>query len=138
MRKSLPFLLLLVSCAGSDEPVETDPAVPPVKDTVLVPAVSNNVPVGNSSSATYTFETFENTAIEGWGYRILMDGELYINQPHIPAVQGNKGFSTEEDAAKTAEFAISKMNMGFVPPTMTVAELDSLGVLNQAIVPASE
>jgi hypothetical protein len=66
----------------------------------------------------------------GWGYKIMKDGQLSINQPTIPAVQGNRCFSSKEKAAKTAEFIINKMNNNIFPPTVSVEELDSLDVLN--------
>jgi hypothetical protein len=66
----------------------------------------------------------------GWGYKIMKDGQLSINQPTIPAVQGNRCFSSKEKAEKTAEFIIYKMTNNIFPPTISVEELDSLGVLN--------
>jgi len=77
----------------------------------------------------YHTETFETDGIPGWGYRVMLNGELYINQPHVPAVQGNKGFSNPVFARMTGDFVISKIQAGFSPPTITVEELDSLGVL---------
>ena len=65
----------------------------------------------------------------GWGYQILNNGELYINQPHIPAVAGNKGFDSEANAQTTADYIIYKMNNGLFPPTVSPEELDSLGVM---------
>ena len=92
-----------------------------IVDTVSTDSVTNDV---------YHSETFETTGQKGWGYRIMLNGELYINQPHIPAIQGNKGFSNPVFAKKTADYAISKIEQGIIPPTLTVEELDSLGVLN--------
>jgi len=65
-----------------------------------------------------------------FGYNILKNGKVFIHQPHIPAVAGNKGFSTEAKARKAAAFAISKIEKNIIPPTITAAELDSLGVLD--------
>jgi hypothetical protein len=100
-----------------------------VTESIVSPVDSVTGDKGNNPA--YTFEAFENKTAGGWGYRIMADGVLYIEQPHIPAIQGNKGFSSRADAEKTAEFAISKMELGFVPPTLTVEELDSLGVLDE-------
>lgn len=66
----------------------------------------------------------------GWGYQILNHDELYINQPHIPAIPGNNGFDSEDKALTTAQFVIYKLNNGIVPPTVSPEELDSLGVMN--------
>lgn len=81
------------------------------------------------TESVYSYTLFE-TDGKGWGYKIFDNGTLIINQPHIPAISGNQGFSTSEKAEITAGYAIHKMELGFIPPTISVAELDSLGVLN--------
>ena len=64
-----------------------------------------------------------------FGYQIMdATGKLIINQPSIPAIQGNIGFQTESDAKIAAEFVIQKIDKGIFPPTFSVAELDSLGL----------
>ena len=80
-------------------------------------------------SDNFTVKTIFSPDI-GWGYQILNNDKLYINQPHIPAVAGIKGFSDESKAKITADFMIYKLNNGIFPPTISVEELDSLGVLN--------
>jgi hypothetical protein len=65
----------------------------------------------------------------GWGYQILEDGKLAIDQKHIPVIQGYRGFESKSKAEKTGKFIVSKMEKGIFPPTLTQAELDSLGVL---------
>lgn len=66
---------------------------------------------------------------DGWGYDVLNDGMPYIHQPHIPAVGGNQYFKTEEDAEIAGNFVVHKLNNNILPPTVSVEELDSLGVL---------
>ena len=122
-------LLFLAGCNGNgDSELISDKQ----KDSSLkeVPEIiqSDTSTILAGTENRYTFETYETPGL-GWGYKIYEYGNLFINQPHIPAVQGNKGFSTEEHASITAEFAISKMNKGIVPPTLSTNELDSLGVL---------
>lgn len=65
----------------------------------------------------------------GWGYDIYEGSSMRIHQPHIPAVQGNKGFKSEYDAQKAAEKVIEKLNHGIMPPSLSVEELKELGVL---------
>lgn len=65
----------------------------------------------------------------GWGYQILQDGKLAIDQKHIPVIQGYKGFSTKVNAEKTANYIVDKLERGIFPPTLTIEELDSLDVL---------
>ncbi len=85
------------------------------------------VAVGNS---IFKFRIFENTAPDvGFGYDILENDEVRIHQPTIPAIPGNKGFSTNEMAEKAAAFVIYKLDNGVFPPTIKKEELDSLGLL---------
>ena len=65
----------------------------------------------------------------GYGYDIYMGDKLYIHQPTIPAVAGNKGFSSSEKAERTAAFVEQKILNNIIPPAVTPEELDSLGVL---------
>lgn len=66
---------------------------------------------------------------QSWGYQIMKDGKIIIDQKHIPAIQGNLGFRTMEDAEKTGNFIVNKIKNGGFPPTISTEELDSLGVL---------
>ena len=66
-----------------------------------------------------------------WGYDIFIDDKLYVHQPHIPAMSGNNGFKTEEDAKKAAEFVAYKIRNHVMPPSITPEELDSLGVIKK-------
>ncbi len=83
----------------------------------------------------FRIETYQSDTISGnsvssyrWGYDIYVDGRLYIRQPHIPAVNGIIGFKSEEDAMKTAELMIYKIEKNILPPSVDISELDSLGV----------
>jgi len=80
-------------------------------------------------SLSIEIKTFENK--QGWGYDIFMDGNKYIHQEIIPSVPGNKGFKSEEDALKAAGLVAHKIRNNIMPPSVTPAELDSLGVLRQ-------
>jgi hypothetical protein len=65
-----------------------------------------------------------------FGYQILKNGKLMIDQKNIPAIQGTKGFSLKVDAERTANFALEKIKKGAFPPTISIEELDSLGVID--------
>ena len=52
-----------------------------------------------------------------------------IHQPNIPGMPGNRGFKTRAQAEKITELIIYKIKNNIMPPTVTVEELDSLGVL---------
>ena len=70
-----------------------------------------------------------NTESLGWGYDIYIRGDLFIHQPHIPAINGTRGFETEEKARKAGEFVSFKIQNNISPPSVSRDELDSLGVL---------
>jgi len=66
-----------------------------------------------------------------YGYNILHNERILIHQQHIPALPGNIGFNTEEDAKKVAEMVIEKIRRNGFLPSVSREELDSLGVLNK-------
>jgi hypothetical protein len=47
-----------------------------------------------------------------YGYDVFADGRLMIHQTSIPALPGNEGFKTKEDATKVALLAIDKIRKG--------------------------
>lgn len=64
----------------------------------------------------------------GWGYRIYEDTVPVIEQKFIPGVQGTNGFKTEEQALKTGQLVVSKLERGIWPPAISEQELDSMGI----------
>lgn len=74
-------------------------------------------------------DTIKNSGISGFGYDIYMYKAMYVHQPSIPAINGNRGFETEEYARKTAELVVYKIKNNIMPPALSPQELDSLGVL---------
>jgi hypothetical protein len=113
----LSSLYIVVSC-GEEKSSNTD--LEKEHPTVSTPV--------NPESIDYQVKTLFSEE-QGWGYQILKNGKPLINQPNIPAVQGNKGFSTKEKAEKTGQFVISKIYKGQFPPMVTTQELDSLNVI---------
>ena len=103
----------------------TDPAIHEITGEG---SASTNLPLNDSS---VTFKIFTNDAasgLSGFGYDIYIDEKRYVHQPQMPAVAGNKGFNTETAASKTAAFVCFKIQHNIMPPSVTVEELDSLGV----------
>jgi hypothetical protein len=64
-----------------------------------------------------------------YGYNILMDGRIIVHQPSVPARPGVEGFRTVEAAQLVGEFVLQKIRHNSFPPSVSVSELDSLGVL---------
>jgi hypothetical protein len=53
---------------------------------------------------------------------------MYVHQPNIPAMQGNKTFASEESARKVGALVAEKIRNNIMPPTVDTRELDSLGI----------
>lgn len=79
------------------------------------------------TKVSYTFQTFETTDL-GWGYCIFKGEKKILNQPHIPAIQGNKGFQSQEDAKTVAKLVLDKINQGNFPPTVTEQEMIEMDI----------
>lgn len=121
MKHLLIVISFLMAIACSNEVKETTPPVTPEVTTKASEAPAE------PPTQKFSYETFQNE--NGWGYNILLDGKLFIRQPNIPSIPGNKGFADEEKAKKVAEFITHKIQNGMMPPSTNQQELDSLGVL---------
>ena len=64
-----------------------------------------------------------------WGYDVFADGRLMIHQASVPALPGNEGFRTKEDATKVALLVIEKIRKGEMPPTISIDEMKTLSVI---------
>ena len=65
----------------------------------------------------------------GYGYDIFIGKDRYIRQQYIPAIPGHMAFSSRAKAYLTASFIEGKIRQHILPPTVSVAELDSMDVL---------
>ena len=113
--------LSIASCDSQTESVKNE-------KQPIVKTVENNSNLTEVKRDSFSLKTTFSPEF-GWGYQVLNWGALYINQPHVPAIQGNKGFESKEKAIKTAEYIIYKLENNMFPPTISPQELDSLGVL---------
>jgi hypothetical protein len=64
-----------------------------------------------------------------FGYDILLYGRPLVRQPNIPGLPGNEGFSTKARAQTAADFVVKKIRNNEMPPTLTIEDLNNLGVL---------
>lgn len=80
------------------------------------------------NAAKLEYKIFKNSNTSGYGYDIYVNGVLKFHQPNIPAIPGNNGFKSEEQARKVAELVLKKMKNNMDFPTIEVKELDSLGI----------
>jgi len=82
-------------------------------------------PYTNAEITTKIIPSANNT----FGYDILLYGRPLVHQPHIPGLPGNEGFSTKERAQTVAEFVVKKIRKNEMPPTVTIEDLNRMGVL---------
>lgn len=136
MKSSFQNLLIVIACAAL--PVFGMMGCMPneSKNETSNEAVTQTSPGYNQfKNSKITVEVFKVDSIEtngsrGWGYDIMIDEKLYIHQPNIPAIMGNNGFSSEENAKKAGEFIVNKIRNNIMPPSVSPEELDSLGVID--------
>ena len=110
------FILLIVSCNSNIQPSKEE-------------IVDTKTPIKSNATADFSAVVIENQDAT-WGYQLLKDGKLMIDQKNIPAIQGNRGFSTKQNAEIMGNFILEKVKNGGFPPTVSIEEMDSLGVLN--------
>jgi predicted glutamine amidotransferase len=65
---------------------------------------------------------------QGWGYEIRRNGQPFIFQQTIPAIEGKQGFADKKSAKKTGRLVLSKLKHHQMP-TVSKEELKQLGVI---------
>lgn len=125
-------VLWLYSCGETPEPaIEADltEQTDETSDTVHVSDMNDSLATVRSTTNTRYSIVPLFDAEAGWGYDILDSNKLLIHQPHIPVVQGIRGFKSKSDAIKVAQTVLTKLQMGVMPPTLSEEEMKALGVL---------
>ena len=69
------------------------------------------------------------SANKTFGYDILLYGRPLVHQSNIPGLPGNEGFTTRERAQTVAEFVVKRIRNNEMPPTVTIEDLNNMGVL---------
>jgi hypothetical protein len=69
------------------------------------------------------------SANKTYGYDILLYKRPLVHQPNVPGLPGNEGFTTKERAQKVAEFVVRKIKNNEMPPTVSIEDLNKMGVL---------
>ncbi len=130
----LTVCILFFSCNG--EIVENKASQTEVPPASIAATPQENVTdsqfpqIHSDNIEVKTFEVKDSTGkSKGWGYDIFVDSKRMIHQPIIPAISGNNAFKTEKDAQKTGALAAEKIKTTGSLPTLSVKELDSLGVI---------
>lgn len=63
----------------------------------------------------------------GWGYKILLDDRVYIDQPFIPGFPGKMPFPDRRSALQAAKMVKTKMIQGNIPH-LSREEIQKLGI----------
>lgn len=126
--KNLFLLFLGISLAGCNRP-QLDHEHASCMDSIVESKVPKTVADSNTSQfVASTYKNKSGDGPEGYGFDIYRDGKMMIHQNSIPAIQGNIAFATEEEAKAVAALMLYKVSKGIMPPTVSVEDLDSLGV----------
>ncbi|MFP5041578.1 DUF4907 domain-containing protein [Parasediminibacterium sp. JCM 36343] len=64
----------------------------------------------------------------GWGYEVYLHNKIFLTQNNIPAVEGDKVFVSKEQALLVGNLVVEKLSHHKGLPSVTVKELDSLGI----------
>ena len=117
------LILFVVSCENSSEKIkkESDKPVTPETPSSLAQEKKSKI-----FKSLYELRVVESSL--GWGYEIWKEGVMVINQTHIPAIQGLHAFESQIQAEKAAEIIKIKLDQGVFPPTISIVELQSIGV----------
>ena len=126
----LSFILLLFIYSCSDKPQVEQETIVYSKNESSIPLTSKDNSKQELSNYNYTIFLCDSSNQKlGYGYNIIMDSHIFIHQPSIPSIAGNKGFTSKAQAEKIATLVIHKLTRNIMPPSVTPKELDSLGIL---------
>lgn len=141
MKFNFCFLLISISylCScNSPSADKTGSVTTPVSktDSTKINAVN---PQPDSTATTKTSPAITDTSItvkvfksgpplKGFGYDILHNGSVYVHQPHIPAIPGQRDFDTEQQALAVGNLMADKIRKNTMPPSVSVEELKKLGI----------
>jgi hypothetical protein len=81
------------------------------------------------AKAEITIQIIPSANNNTYGYDVLLYKRPLVHQPNIPGLPGNEGFTTKERAQTVAEFVVKKIRNNEMPPTVTMEDLNTLGVL---------
>ena len=118
----LPWLL--VSCTSITMLFAQAPPAPAQSDSSAAkfPAASAH------ANTKLTYKVID-APKQTYGYDVFADGRPMIHQTSAPALPGNEGFKTKEDATKVALLVIEKIKKGEMPPTISIDEMKKLKVI---------
>jgi len=116
-----------MACAQQKVPADGTTNTPPI-DSLQAALAEQKKQVAEEMAKAQITHFIIHTPDQKFGYSIFINGQMYIEQKTIPAIEGNNGFATEQEAESVAQLAMRKIREGEMPPTVSVDELKALGV----------
>ena len=116
--------LILFCCMSSTRLLAQVPSAPVQPDRSAAKS-----PAASAYANTKLIYKITDAPKHTYGYDVFGDGRLMIHQTSAPALPGNEGFKTKEDATKIALLVIEKIKKGAMPPTISIDEMKKLNVL---------
>lgn len=127
----VPFLIIFLVSACNDSPIAESPSENKVimENSEVVTSKTTELPNQNDAEFETDSLTISITQSDlGYGYIISANDKPIIIQEHIPGIQGLAGFKDEKSSKAVAELMVYKLNNNIMPPSVTIAELDSLNI----------
>ena len=124
---ALTFVIIFACCSCNSNKNETGERFEMITDTTK--PRPNPFKDSKIDFRIFSNDTTADSSLHGFGYNIYVDSNMYVHQPHIPAVSGNKGFDSYANAEKAAGLIVYKIKNNILPPSVTPHELDSIGAL---------
>lgn len=90
-------------------------------------SITKNINTNQANASDISYRITENE--HGFGYQIFNGDKMLINQPHIPAIPGIKGFESKQKAELAAKYIVSEIKNGNFPPTVDENKLREIGAL---------
>lgn len=101
-------------------------------NTPIKTNAQNQIPPSKTSAQSYKNQTVSYKIIDAkshtYGYNIFINDSLFIHQPVIPCIAGNKGFKSKAEARKVATLVVQKIRNHVIPPSISVTEMKELGI----------
>ncbi len=94
--------------------------------SIMVVLVTWKLAVAGPHKEVVEIRTFKTDL--GWGYEVLISRKTVVYQPFIPALEGVKGFDSDEDANKVARQVADKI-LQQQSPTINRDDLAGLGII---------
>ena len=122
--------VLISSCSSSDQKNKNDNTNQlKLTENTKTNVTENTFEVNSKEKMQLEIKTYLNTdKLKGWGYDVYLNGALYVHQPHIPAINGEKGFESKDEAKRVGDFVGKKIMNNIMPPSLSIEELDSLKI----------